>query len=324
MAWLPPVLARNWRLKLAATALAVVLWAVVRADPSRSGDVFTVPVVAQVEDPAWTLAADPQPATVQVRFRGPTTDLIRLAREGASIRIPLDTVAHADTLVQLRRDWVVLGEGSQLMVEDILPAAVRLSLEPTATALVPVRVRTTGDFPSGLALAAPVGLNPPFVRVRGAARRLRALDSVALAPLDLDRVAKSGTYQVDVDTSVLGGLDVDPTSATLALRLEPALERDLPAVPVVAADRDGRPADSLEIVPPTVPVRLAGARTPVTGTDSAGIRAVVPWEALADLGPGQERRVAIRLRGLPPLVRGFTTVDSVTVRRLAGPARTHD
>jgi hypothetical protein len=315
---IPRIVSRNWRLKVAAVALAVVLWALVRADPAQRSDVFAVAVHADVADPGWTLAADPDPGTVQVRFRGPTGDLIRLAREGTSLSIPLDSVAGADTLVLLRRDWVAIARGSGLVVEDISPPSVHVKLEPTLSTLVPIRVITRGEPPDGLALAAPIGLNPQYVRLRGAGRRVRAIDSISLEPIDLDEVSASGIYDVDVDTVGLGDLIVMPTVASLAIRLEPSLERELTAVPVVALPDSAAEAlrDSLVMVPPTVLVRLAGARTPVTGTDSAAIRAVVPWEELVGIGPGQERRVSIRLRGVPALVRGVAAVDSVTVRRL--------
>jgi hypothetical protein len=323
---IPRIVARNWRLKLAAFALAVVLWALVRSDPSQRSDVFDVAVRAEVGDAGWTLAADPEPGVVQVRFRGSTSDLIRLAREGASLAVPLDSVAGADTLVQLRRDWVLLGNGSGLVVEDISPASVRLRLEPALSTLVPIRVVTTGELPEGMALGAPIGLDPRFARVRGPGRRVRAIDSIPL-PLDLDAVPRSGVYTFELDTTGLERVSVVPPTASIQIRLEPALERELAAVPVVAApegqelDADPIAGDSFVIVPPTVSVRLAGARTPVTGTDSAAVRAVVPWEELARLGPGQTARLPIRLRGVPALVRGVAAIDSVTVRRVPATVR---
>src|SRR5438552_1977875 len=115
--YLPSILSRNGRLKFAAFALTVVLWALVRTDPSVHGDTFTVPVRAQVGDLGWTLAGEPDPSTVEVRLRGSAIDLNRLARQGTSLRIPLDSVARSDTVVQLRRDWVALEAGSGVVVE---------------------------------------------------------------------------------------------------------------------------------------------------------------------------------------------------------------
>ena len=319
MALVPRIVARNWRLKLAALGLAVVLWALVRSEPASQGNLFTVPVRAQVGDLNWTLAGEPNPPTVQVRFRGPTSDLIRLAREGTTLRLPLDSVSGADTVVQLRREWVQVGAGSGLVVEDVAPASVRLVLQRTASRLLPLRVTITGQLPPGLALAAPLGLNPQVVGVRGAAQRVRGLDSVALLPLDLNGVSGSGIYPVDVDTTGLGDLLITPRSATVGIRLEPSIERELTAVPVVPeAEGDSSSlAGSLTIVPAVIQVRLGGARTPVAGTRAEEVRAVVPSEALVGLEPGQERRVLIRLRGIPALVLGTAAVDSVTVRRSA-------
>lgn len=317
----PRVVARNWRLKLAAFALTVALWALVRTESGGQGNLFTVPVQAQVGDLGWTLSGEPDPATVQVRFRGPTEDLIRLAREGTTLRIPLDIVASADTLVQLRRDWVVIGAESRLVVEDIVPATVRIALEQTVTRRVPVRVTTTGELPSGMALAAPIGLNPQTVSLRGPGERVSGLSSVVLEPLDLGGVGSSGIYSVHVDTTGLGGLSLTPAAVDLGFRVEPSLQRELAAVPVVAGTaQDGASlSESVTMQPSRILVSIEGARTVVTGTRADEVEAVVPWEAMADLRPGQERRVPIRLRGLPALVRGFAEVDSVTVRRSTGP-----
>lgn len=323
MALVPGIVARNWRLKVAALGLTVVLWALVRTEPASQGNLFMVPVQAQVGDLDWTLVGEPDPPTVQVRFRGPTDDLIRLAREGTSLRLRLDSVSSADTVVQLRRDWVVVGAESGLIVEDIAPASVRLLLQRTVSRLLPLRITTTGELPSGLALAAPVGLDPQVVGVRGAVQRVRGLDSITLQPLDLSGVSGSGIYSVDVDTTGLGDIIVTPRSTALGIRLEPSIERELTSVPVVAGTgEDGSSvSDPLTIQPATIVVQLQGARTPVTGTRAEEVQAVVPWESLVGLEPEQERRVPILLRGLPALVRGLAAVDSVTVRRAASAAR---
>ena len=323
MALFPRIVSRNWRLKLAALGLAVVLWALVRSEPASQGNLFTVPVQAQVGDLNWTLSGEPDPPTVQVRFRGPTGDLIRLAREGATLRLPLDTVSSADTVVQLRRDWVVVSAGSGLVVEDIAPANVRLLLQRTVSRLLPLRITTTGELSSGLALAAPLGLNPQVVGVRGAAQRVRGLDSITLQPLDLSGVRESGIFPVDLDTIGLGDIIVTPRSATIGVRVEPAIERELAAVPVVPeSGEDGSLLyDSLTILPAAILVRLQGASTLVSGALPEEVQAVIPREALLGLEPEQERRVPIRLRGLPVMVLGVATMDSVTVRRSSSDAR---
>jgi hypothetical protein len=315
--FVPRIVHRNWRLKLAALGLASVLWALVRTEPTTGVDVFTIPVRAQVGDLDWVLLGEPDPATVQVRLRGPTEDLIRLARAGTTLRVPLDRVTSADTVVQLRRDWVVLGS-TGVVVEDIAPATVRLALQPTLTATVPLRVATRGTLPGTLALSTPVALDPPTVSVRGPAHRVRGLDSVSVGPLDLGDLSESGVHPLPVDTTGLGDLAVEPLAAAAVVHLEPAVERMLSEVPVVVeVPSDGGASSAAFVVAPAaIEVRLSGARTPVSAAREEDVRAVVPWEAARAVPPGEARVLPIELHGVPALVRAFSEADSVRVERM--------
>jgi hypothetical protein len=314
----PRIIHHNGRLKLAALGLAFVLWALVRAEPTTGVgvDVFTIPVRAQVGDMDWALLGEPDPSTVQVRLRGPTQDLIRLAREGTTVRVPLDSVTSGDTLVQLRRDWVVLGS-SGVVVEDIAPASVRLALQPTVTAAVPLRIATRGSLPGALALSAPVALDPPTVRVRGPAHRVRGLDSISAGPLDLRDLSESGVHRLPVDTTGLGDLAVEPLAAAAVVHLEPAVERTLSEVRVVVeAPSDGSvPSAAFVVAPGAIEVRLSGARTAVAAARAEDVRAVVAWEAARAVPAGEARVVPIQLHGVPALVRAFSGADSVMVER---------
>lgn len=312
----PGIIARNARLKLAALGLAVFLWALLRTtEPTTGVNVFTVPVRAQIADLAWALEGDPQPAAVQVRLRGPTEELIRIARDGTTLRVPVDSVWSADTLVELRRDWVVLGGATGLVVEDVAPPAVRLTLQPMLSAVLPLEVVTSGELDEGVALAAPLTPDPQNIRVRGPAHRIRVLESVRLRPLDLRDVTESGAYAVAVDTTGLGDLSVTPLNTTVGVRVEPEVTRLLADVPVVVeGDIDG----SYEVMPSVIEVQLAGARTPVNGTRPEEVRAVVALEPVAGLEPGQTEVGSITFQGVPPLVRVLSVdADSILVRRTA-------
>ena len=156
MSGLPTALTRNWTLKLASFALALFLWALVRTGPAERELLSGVSVRVQIDDPGWTLAGPPQPQEVQVRFAGSATDIMRIDRARASVRVTIDSVLTADTLIELRRDWVSVEGMSGLVVQDIVPAAVRLTFEPTAQTVLPLSVRTVGRLPRELALAAPI------------------------------------------------------------------------------------------------------------------------------------------------------------------------
>jgi hypothetical protein len=173
-------LIHNWRLKLAALGLSVFLWALVQTEPQNAETFSAIPVKVELTDTAWALSAPPQPPTVDLRLSGPAREIIRLAREGTSLQVPVRDVVASDTLVSLRRDWVDLGEGHGISVESVTPSTVRLSFEPAVSRAVPLSLRLKGALPDRLALASPIGLNPQMARVRGPASRVQGLDSLPL------------------------------------------------------------------------------------------------------------------------------------------------
>jgi hypothetical protein len=129
-------------------------------------------------------------------------------------------------------------------------------------------------------------------------------------------VSESGLYRVPVDTTGLSSVTFDPTTAQVAIRLEPAVERQIPGVPVALETPAGIDSTSLVVQPATIQVRLLGVETLVRQTSVESLVAIVAATDLEGLPPGTEWTVPIRLRGVPALVRAFSAVDSVRVRRL--------
>lgn len=113
-------LTQNWMLKLAALALAILLWVVVSAEQVTSQWV-TIPVRVADRDRAYTIAAGPAPHEVEVRFTGPGRELWELAWEHPVLVISVGEVA---------------GESQSFALE---PAMVRLPPGLTAVAAVEVR-----------------------------------------------------------------------------------------------------------------------------------------------------------------------------------------
>jgi YbbR domain-containing protein len=315
---LPQVVIRNWRLKLSAFILSVLLWAIVTVLPRNREIMPSVPVRVAMNDPAWALAEPPSPTTVTVHLGGLTgPSTVNLA----FIRVPIDQVNSADTVVRLRPDWVILGGETNVVVQSITPAAVALRFEPTLTTAIPLSLRTQSDFPAGLALVQPLGLSPQVTTVRGRTRMVEALDSVSLEPLDLSKITESGTYRVLVDTTGLGDMTFQPNSAQIAVNLQPAAERVLPNVPVVVEAPVG--VDSTSLVPElaTVQVTVRGALTLIEQTSALNVTAVVLARDLEGIAPGNAWSVPLRIRGLPALLRAELEVDSLRViRTLTGPS----
>ena len=309
------MLVHNWRLKLSALGLSVLLWALVQTEPTNQETFSSVPIRVAISDTGWTTSGPPSPSNVEVRLGGPPREIIRLAREGTSIRIPVDVVGSRDTLITLRREWVQLGDRAGVSVESLSPPNVRVSFEPAETRLLPVSTRLVGRVRDHLALASDIDVSPRLVRVRGPESRVTSLDSVPLEPFDLSEVTRSGTFTVPVDTSGLLGASVVPQTATLDVRVEELVERVLDDIPVQAEVDPGEEAVVVE--PASIQVRLSGARSIVTALDPARLRVWVPPAFLDGMQPGEERRVRVQIDGVPELVTAVPGTEQVTVRRAA-------
>lgn len=306
------VLVHNWRLKLSALGLSVLLWALVQTEPSNQ-ETFSFPVRVQIADTGWTTSGPPTPANVEVRLAGPPREIIRLAREGTSVRIPISAIGSQDTLITLRREWVQLGQRAGVSIESLSPPNVRVSFERAETRLVPVTARLVGRIRDHLALASDIDVSPQLVRVRGPESRVSSLDSVPLEPFDLSEVDRSGAFSVPVDTLGLLGASVVPQTATLDIRVEELVERVLDDITVEA---QADPGEAEVVVDPgSIQVRLSGARSIVTSLDPERLRVWIPSEMLDGMEPGEERLVRVQIEGVPELVTAVPGTDRVTVRR---------
>jgi hypothetical protein len=305
----------NWRLKLSALGLAIFLWGLVQTEPRNSETISSIPILVEVADTAWTLSAPPTPAVAELRLAGPAREIVRLARAGTTLRVPLESVGSSDTLISLRREWVGLGEGTGLTVVSVTPANIRVSLEPAITVTLPLALRVRGEVPSHLALASPLVLSPTSVRIRGPASRLAGLDSVPLVSFDLQSVERSGRFNVQIDTAGLVGSIVVPALPTLAVHVEDLVVRTLPGLPVLW-DTEGLGTEVV-VDPVSIAVQLTGARTLVTALDPDLVRIWVQPDQLQGMAEGEERQVRVHLEGVPDLVTAVLESDIVTVRRAA-------
>jgi len=313
---MPPAsrLVHNWRLKLLALGLSLFLWAVVQAEPSNRETFTSVPVRVEVADTGWVLSEAPNPSSVEIQLGGVTREIIRLAREGTTLRVPIAQVGSSDTVVSLRREWVEAGQRAGITVESVFPPTVDLRFERAANRLVPVAPRFLGALEEGLALAGDILPNPQFVRVRGPESRVLGLDSVTLVPLDLGTVDHAGTFTVAVDTVGLSGASVLPSTVALTVRAEDLVDRVLFDVPV-RVDGTASPG-TVAIDPSVVEVRLRGARSLVGSVDPGLLTVSFDPVLVANLLPGEAREVPLGVVGAPAGVRAVPIPELVTVRRL--------
>lgn len=309
---LPRFITHNASLKVASLAAAIFLWAIAPADPDEEQSLTSVPVRVQVADLDWTLAGQPEPATAEVRLSGPAREIIQLAREGASVRIPVETVTGTDTSVALRRDWVTLGGATGLVVEEVLPTSVRLQFERVTSASLAVNLVTTGELPDELALAAPLRVAPDYVAVRGPARVLENRAAIPTRQLDLSDIDASGVRSVALDTTGLSATLLDSREVSVEFDVQPAVEQEFLTVPVRLV---GPGASEYEVQPSTLPMRLRGAQAVLRSADFDELVYEVDTRAIGILEVAERRTVSVVPAGVPALLRAVERPDSVVVTR---------
>ncbi|HUE76321.1 MAG TPA: CdaR family protein [Longimicrobiales bacterium] len=212
----------NWALKLAAVALALLLWMAVRANTPKRAVFRNVPVEVDLRDPDWRLLGEPVPSTVSVTVTGPTGELMALAADPPHIVLPVERVNDSIETQVVPPQWIRVPRGlDRTRIDGLRPDTIRLRYERLATRTLPVRVTTRGDLPEGLALALPIRTTPPTVQVRGPARTLTALDTVPLLPVDLSGLRAATNVPATVDTIALEGFSISPSEVNVMLRVVP-------------------------------------------------------------------------------------------------------
>ena len=245
-----------------------------------------------------------------------------MAREGTALNIPITKVGTPDTSVFLDRDWVELGQWTGLTIEVISPAVIGMRFEPTITRVLPIASRIYGDLRSNLAFASSVGVAPLTARVRGSESQVSQLDSVRLESFDLATVEKSGVFSVAIDTVALSSVFVFPEVVTMGFNVEDDVERILQGFSVqFDAERIGT---DVAIEPLLVQIQFSGPKSLVNAIDPSLMRVWVSPEDLEGILPGEERRVPLRLEGVPEFVTAITETNAVIARRSAGESSNND
>ena len=313
------LIVRNWRLKISALALAVLLWVTMRLTDDRTARLTIPDVEVRVEQVHrdWFLKAPPLPPTVQMSVSGPQGELVRVAMSQPAMVIRVDSVLGEDSVVTLIPDWVSNVDRSSVTIENFAPSSVRLLFERNKEEEIPVSVRLSGALSDSLAMVAEPRANLLFTRVRGAASLVDELETVFLELFDLGGVTESGRFDVALDTTGLGGLAVNPVSATLTVEVASKQSR---VVALTVAIPGG--GNDLVVDPATVPVTLYGAGEVLARVDSSALSLrVVPTaeELRRTLEEVEDARVPVALSGLPQWVEGVVEPDSVSVRRDEAP-----
>ena len=315
------IVTRNWRLKIAALALAVLIWVTIRLSDQSISRISIPDVrvrVGQVDTTNWVLKGLPSPDRVEMTVSGPYGELLRAALAEPEVHIPLEAVEQEDLLLGLSSDWVRNVDRTSVGIEGFEPSSIRLLFERYSVVEIPVSVRPTGRLPDSLALVSEPRANLLFAEVRGPASAVDPLETVFLEPFDLGVVTGSGRFEVALDTTGLGGLRVSPLTAVLSVDVAPRQSWVVGQLPVEFPEAD---ADWV-IDPGTLEATLFGAELQLSAIDVDAIRVSVTADAASvrlEIERNGEARVPVGLGGLTQWVEGSLEADSVTVRRSGPP-----
>jgi hypothetical protein len=121
------------------------------------------------------------------------------------VLVPIDDVSDTTEVVLLHTNWVALGNRvTATRVEDIRPTAIRLRFDRVSTKTIPVAARIIGTPVPGFTVNGSILLDPSTIWASGASRRLEAIDSIRLPPIDLTQRTATDTFLLAIDTTGLG------------------------------------------------------------------------------------------------------------------------
>ncbi len=156
-----------------------------------------------------------------VEFEGPVRELISLGIDPPRIVVPVEAVD--DSTIARELNFSLLryagGRPDATRPVDIRPSTVTLRLDRIVTRLVPVSVPLVGSLPPGLRLLRPPIVDPATVQVSGPARRVRAIDSVRVAPIDLAALGEDAVVEAPLDTAALAAVGIAPSVVRVRLAI---------------------------------------------------------------------------------------------------------
>ena len=191
-------LTRNLGLKFLSICIAVLLWLVV-AGERVAERVLHAPVAFQNLPAGLELVGVP-PDTVEVRLRGSSGALSRIAPGDMSTVVDLRTARPGRRLFQLTPNQVSVPYGIEVV--QIGPSTLAIEFETTGTRSIPVEPVTEGRPANGFEVTR-VTVEPPTVEVEGPESVLKRLRAALTEPVSV--ADRSDTLRENVTIGVADG-----------------------------------------------------------------------------------------------------------------------
>jgi YbbR domain-containing protein len=316
----------NWKLKLLAFTLAILLWVVVSAEEVTSRWI-DIPLQVRVTDPEYMLRMEAVPQEVSVRFAGPRRELIDLRFRRPPLVLNILDVADVRQSFELQARMVQLPTQLAVSVVDMQPSSVELNFTRVESRFFTVRVRLAEPLPPGWVLVDSLTVQPGRVRLTGPESRLAGIDSILTVPVVLPRADSAFALSVPLDTTMLQGLRLSARRVQLTGMVDQLVERTFPGMPISVGA-------GLSIQPATADVRLMGPRSILSALRPTDFRVVISIDSIPQRFPEGGLPVPLRVERLPAgiqaevnpgatrMLPARTPLDTVAVPRLPAPADT--
>ncbi len=265
-------------LKISCFVVSILIWVQV-ASTSTAEQTINLPLRLTGISEGLTAAGSEIPTQVKVRVQGSKLELlvhnyfnryIGELRVDISDRTSGPTFSYEISPNDVFTDLVVVG------VQP--PVRLRLKLDRQLERMLPVRLVTTGQLPTGIDFLAAATMRPDSVLVIGPERFFPASGELLTEPIDLARLQSSGEVSVALALPH-EHLNLEATDALANFQVAQVQERTLANIPVIPLVDAGQL--EVGVSPPVVDVMVRGVADSVRALKGDRILVTVPVGHLA-------------------------------------------
>ena len=222
------LVSRNWPIKLAAVFFSIMLYVAVAAQQPITQ---TLTLRLDVDGPPGRPIKQP-PGDVAVLISGKGSELLKLRTLPHRItRTIPDTFSGSLWRWRLQPSDVPIPKGADILIADISPRDIELSLDSAGHKDVRVSSRVTVQADSGFLIQGLTVL-PSAVHLVGPAKSVAAIDSVMTVAATISSVSGPFFHTVPIDTGPLGPV---PKEVRVSGEVTPLLQRSFTGVVVTTA-----------------------------------------------------------------------------------------
>ncbi|HEX9279662.1 MAG TPA: YbbR-like domain-containing protein [Gemmatimonadales bacterium] len=301
------LITRNLPIKLAALALALMLYVAVAAQQPVTQS-FTLRL-AVLPPPGRALLEAPPSVSVLLSGRG--SEMLRLrSLRPINLRVP-DTLTAGVWSVSLKASDIDIPKGADVQVAEISPRDLVIRLDSVAgkdVRIVPL-VRIVAE--SGYQMQGGLAITPSMARIVGSDRALAAIDSVTTVPTEIANVTGPFTRTVPIDTAPLGIVRIAPKEVTVSGDLSIIHERSFAGIPV---ESGAGALTSFVVTPARVSVVVRGPDAAVQRLTRDSLKVIVHLPGRLPAAGAYARLTVIAPTGI--IARAVP--DSVALRKKTG------